>query len=75
MGLLNDNRNSSIEGSQSQKQIGFRMQDIKDHMMEQLDAIQVYDNINTTKDAMRQAIEKKSRDLSNLKASSRASLQ
>ena len=53
--------------------MGFRMQDIKEHMMEQLDNCQVYDNINT-KDAMKNAFEKKSRDLSAInKSQSRAS--
>lgn len=51
------------------------MQDIKEHMMEQLDACHVYDNINTTKDALRHGIDKKSRDLSSLKSSNRPSLQ
>ena len=81
MGLLDDkqstfeSRNKSVDPGQQSHVMGFRMQDIKSHMLEQLDNIQVYDNINT-KDAMKQAFDKKSRDLSALKSSySQASLR
>lgn len=43
------------------------MQDIKEHMLEQMGDVQVYDSINT-KEHLHSAFEKKSRDISAVKS-------
>lgn len=80
MGLLGEgqtqfeanNNKQGDQGLQTSRMGGFSMQGIKEHMMEQLDNIHVYDNINT-KDAVKSALEKKQRDLSALNKTTRTS--